>query len=109
MHVPSQSVLDRPQPGLSAFGLRLAAEFEARAVLLSRAVMRKTEEVERPGLALAPAGAIVDGVFAELDQSRLSGVQAQAELRQSEMQVFQELFCVFAVLEPEDGVVGVAL
>src|SRR5216683_1409643 len=87
VHVLPQSVLDRLQLGLSAFGLCLAAEFEARSVLPSRAIVCKAEEVERLGFALAPSGAVVDGIFAELDQSRLSGVQVQAELRQSDVQV----------------------
>ncbi len=35
-------------------------------------------------------------------------MQAQTKLSQPVMQVVQEQLCVFAVLEPEHGVVGVA-
>jgi hypothetical protein len=87
---------------------RLASHVEAPGLELSPTTMGKAQEVERFRLTLPATLPIVGGEPSELDQSRLVGMQGQAELRKAIPQVVQEPFGLVTMLEPQDEIVRVA-
>ena len=93
-----------PQP----LGRRLPLHDEAPAPVLPTTDVGEAQERERLRLALPALLPVLGGEPPEFDQSRLLGVQSQAELLQATPEFSEEAFGIAAVLEPHDEIVGIA-
>jgi hypothetical protein len=71
--------------------LGLAPELETSFVSLASADMREAKEVEGLGLPFSPRCASFGRKATELDQAGFLRMQFQRELRQSPLQIFEEL------------------
>ncbi|MEA2602182.1 MAG: hypothetical protein QOF89_3174 [Acidobacteriota bacterium] len=70
--------------------------------------MREAQEVEGLGFAQSTLLTLLPRKTTELDEPRLVRVQLQAKLGESLFEGSEELLGFLSVLEPEDGVVGIA-
>src|SRR5215470_2533924 len=82
-----------------SLALRPAPELEAGAVLPGAAIMRIPQEIERFGLAFAPALSAFGGICAELNQAGFLRVQAQCKLGQAVLEIAQKALRLTPVLE----------
>ena len=107
MHSSAQVLLDPLQRTVHPLRHRCPAQAEASAAGLP-AIVREAQKVERLRSPFPPRSAIACSIPAELDESGLLRVQFQLEASESFLEVAQELYRVFAPLEADDLVVGVA-
>src|SRR5215471_7430321 len=91
-----------------SLALRPAPELEAGTVLPGAAIMRIPQEIERFGLAFAPALSAFGGICAELNQAGFLRVQAQCKFGQAVLEIAQKALRLTPVLEAHNGVVGVS-
>src|SRR5262249_47236050 len=96
---PEQRFPHLPQLGAQPLGRRPPLYDEAPAPVLPTTDVGEAQERERLRLALPTLPSVLGGEPPEFDQSRLLGVQGQAELLESFPQFSVEPFGVVAVLE----------
>src|ERR1700730_950481 len=73
-----------------------------------RTAVRETEEVEGVGLSLAPRPPLLSRVAAKAEQTRLVGMQLQAELREATAQRVEKLLGFMPLLESNDEIIHLA-
>jgi len=93
MHASPQFFFQSPQLSLPPLAHRLAQYREVPLPSFPAAV-RKTQEVERSRFAIAPISPILFRIAAKLDDSRLVGMQLEAEPRESLAQFCQKPLCL---------------
>jgi hypothetical protein len=105
VQAPLQFLFQGPQLGLLPLAYRLS---QNREVPLPGpcANVRETQEVERLRLAFFPLSPILFRKAAKLDDTRLIGVQLEAEVRESLAQLRQEPLCFPTILESRDEIIG---
>src|SRR5262250_2131566 len=107
MHASPQFLFQGPQLGLLPLAHRLSQDREVPPPGPS-ADVRKTQEVERLRLAFTTLAPILFRKAAKFDDSRLIGMQLEAEVRESLAQPRQEPLCFISMLESCHKVIGKA-
>src|SRR5215469_15866246 len=105
VHAMLQFLLQGPQLGLPPLAHRLS-QYREVPLPSSPATMRKTQEVERTRFAATPVSSIVLRIAAKLDDSRLVGMQLEAEPRESLAQFCQKLLGFPTMFEARDEIVS---
>src|SRR6202162_4443580 len=100
-----QFLFQGPQLGLPPLPHRLSQHREVTLPSFP-AAMRKTQEVECLRFAVATVSSILLRIAAELDDSRLVGMQLQSELCESFAQFRQKPLCFVTMLEPRNEIVS---
>src|ERR1035437_362334 len=105
MHASPELVFDLGQLRPHPFRDGLALQPEP-SVLGLPAEMREAQEIKRLGFPVATSHPCSGSIAPELDESRLVGMQLQAELRQSLTKVGKELLRIGLMLESGHEVIS---
>jgi hypothetical protein len=98
VHASPQFLFQGPQLGLPPLPHRLSQNREVSLPGFP-ATMREAQEVEGFRFAVAPVSPILLRIAAELNDSRLVGMQLQSELREALAQFRQKPLCFLTMLE----------
>lgn len=105
VHAPTKLGLNLPKLGLPPRAHRLSKHRELPPARLSAAV-RKSQEVEGLGLALASALPVFSRMSAELNQARLLGMKFQPKTSQPFPKLAQKPLSILSVFETNHKVIG---
>src|SRR5438309_1132951 len=105
VHASPQFLFQGPQLSLPPLAHRLS-QYREVPLPCSTAAMRKTQEVEGLRFAVSPVSPIWLRKATKFDDSRLVGMQLEAEPRESLAQFCQKLLCFMAMLKARNEVIG---